>query len=101
VRHLLVVGALAFGASCPGLDRRNCPPIEPLMTGPYHSDGASRWRGDVGSFPHDNKQPKVLQVDRSAGRLRISYRRGGKQVVETWRPKHPGEWLFAIGARSD
>jgi hypothetical protein len=55
------------------------------LSGTYSSSGDGRWSGGRDSFPHDNKQPKVLRLDREAGRLIISYRRDGQEVVETWR----------------
>jgi hypothetical protein len=85
VRILMLVASALFLGSCQGEDPATCPPAGPLVSGAYVSSGIGTWHGTRGSFPHDNDQPKVLQLDREAGRLRITYRRDGQEVVETWR----------------
>jgi len=85
VRILMLVASALFLGSCQGEAPAACPPAGPLVSGAYLSSGIGTWQATQGSFPHDNDQPKVLQLDREAGRVRITYRRDGQEVVETWR----------------
>ena len=81
VLSLLLLGSCEQSAPTP-----SCPPAAELTSGPYVSGGDGRWLGGPGQpLPHDNHQPKLLRLDREAGRLSISYRRDGQEVVETWR----------------
>jgi hypothetical protein len=100
VRPLLAASALLLAGSCEGLHPVDCGPSEPLVSGTYRSKGDGTWNAAPPPFPHDNKEPKTLRLDLEAGRLVITYLRGGQEVVETWRPR-PGQGDWPTDAGTD
>jgi hypothetical protein len=84
--QIAVAGVLLFLAAC------SCPPGHdptevryPIVDGSYTQKSYSEMGQGTVSLPSAMVRNKTLRVDRSAGQIRITYVRDGKEVVETWR----------------
>ena len=83
---VLVASGLLVGLACGSFDSGSCGPAAPLVSGSYSSAGDGRWSDSAGTFPHDNRQPKAMQLVLEADRVRINYVSAGRQIVEIWKP---------------
>ena len=92
-RPLLLLSLVCTCVPLP-FDQGSCAPVSDLVPGTYVSKGG-RW-GNAGSsrYPHAEAGGKTLVLERLSddkARVRITYSRGGKAIVETWQDdgSHP------------